>query len=228
MNSVQPRLGIIHASHITIPIFQKYARELLPDATLHHIADDTIQAKNNAAGPGSIPQGNFLKFANYAASLQDFGVDLIVLACSTFNQAVEYARPMISIPMMQIDKPMMQMAVRNGSRIGLLATLPSTVPSSMRLLQQAADEAGKQIQVHETLCSEAFVALQSDNRDLHNEILLDEIRRLSDQVDCIVLAQISMTALESCLTSTKIPVYNSGRTGFLRMRELFSPTSQPS
>jgi hypothetical protein len=48
-----------------------------------------------------------------------------------------------------------------------------------------------------------------------------EIDRLSNQVDAIVLAQISMTALEPLLTNTRVPVFNSGRTGLTKIRDLF-------
>jgi len=51
---------------------------------------------------------------------------------------------MIDTPMLQIDRPMMDLAVRDGRRIGLLATVPTTVPASERLLRLAAQEAGKE------------------------------------------------------------------------------------
>jgi len=34
------------------------------------------------------------------------------------------------------------------------------------------------------------------------------------------MAQVSMTALEPLLTKTRVPVYNSGRTAFQRIREI--------
>ena len=45
---------------------------------------------------------------------------------------------------------------------------------------------------------------------------------LSGQVDAIVMAQVSMTALEPRLTHTQVPVYNSGRTAFERVREILA------
>ena len=146
-------------------------------------------------------------------------MDVILLACSTFNQAVEYAQPMIPTRLVQIDRPMMDLAVKQGSRIGLLATVPTTVPSSDRLLHLAAREAGKEIQVSTRVCSEAFQVLKAGNPEKHNEILLTEIEALSDHVDVIVLAQVSMCVLESKLTNTKVPVLNSGRTSFAFLRE---------
>jgi Asp/Glu/hydantoin racemase len=122
--------------------------------------------------------------------------------------------------MLQIDRPMMELAVNTGKKIGIIATLPTTVPSSERLLKLVAEEAKKDIEVKTVLCSTAFKELEKGNVERHNEILLEEIDKLSKEVDCICMAQVSMSVLESKLTNTKVPVYNSGRTGFTRVREI--------
>lgn len=49
---------------------------------------------------------------------------------------------------------------------------------------------------------------------------MEAIERLSEEVDCIVMAQLSMSALAPFLKDTRVPVYNSGETGFLRVREM--------
>lgn len=213
------KLGIIHAALISTQAVRRYIDEFLPDVEVVHYVDDTIQNTNFAAGPGCIPPKNFAKFVQAAQSQQEYGVDVILLACSTFNQAVEYAQPMIPTRLVQIDRPMMDIAVKQGSRIGLLATVPTTVPSSERLLHLAAQEAGKDIQITTRVCSEAFQVLKAGNAEKHNELLLAEIDQLSNQVDVIVLAQVSMSVLESRLIDTKVPVLNSGRTSFAFLRE---------
>jgi len=213
-------LGIIHAAVFTSQTVQPYIDEILPDVKIVQFGDDTIQRDNLAAEVGIIPKVNYFKFVTYAHFLEEAGVDLIMLGCSTFNRAIEYARPMINTPMLQIDRAMMDIAVQNGKRIGLLATLPSTVPSSERLLKLAAKDAKKEIEIKTILSSEAFAFLRSGNVAKHNEMLLEEIDKLSKEVDCICMAQVSMSALESSLTNTRVPVYNSGRTGFMRAREI--------
>ena len=213
------KLGIIHAALISTGAAQRFAAEVLPEVEVVHWVDDTIQNTNFACAPGIIPPGNFAKFTQAALSQQEYGVDLILLACSTFNRAVELARPMIRTPMLQIDRPMMDLAVRHGTRLGLLATVPTTVPASERLLRLAAADAGKTVEIKTRLCSDAFAALKAGQTEKHNDMLLAEIDRLSGEVDAIVLAQLSMSALEPRLTSTKVPVYNSGRTAFTHIRE---------
>jgi aspartate/glutamate racemase len=213
-------LGIIHAALISTKGVQPFIEEIIPEVTVVHHVDDTIQNLNFISPPGIIPKVNYYKFVTYAHNLEMAGVDLILLACSTFNRAVELARPMINVPMLQIDRPMMDLAVMHGKKIGLLATVPTTVPSSEQLLNLAASEAGKKVDITTILCSEAFAEIKKGNVQKHNELLLGEIDKLSDIVDAIVLAQVSMSALEPMLKNTKVPVYNSGRTGFTRVREI--------
>ncbi len=220
MSKTKKTLGIIHAALISSKSVQPYIDEIIPDVTVVHVVDDTIQNTNFACPPGVIPKNNYFKFATYAHFLEEAGVDLIMLACSTFNKAVENALPMINTPLLQIDRPMMDLAVKEGKRIGLLATVPTTVPASKRLLLKAAEDAGKEIEVETVLCSEAFEYIKKGDAKTHNEILLKEIDRLSETCDAIVMAQVSMSALEPLLTNTKVPVYNSGRTGFERAKEI--------
>ena len=215
-------LGIIHAVNLTIRAMQPFLDKFIPDIEVVHLCDDTIQRDNIRAGVGVIPKTNYFKFAQYAHNLQEAGADMILLACSTFNYAAELARPMIEIPIMQIDRPMMELAVCQGRRVGMLATLATTVPSSERLLRIVAAEKKKDVEVTTVLREEAFRAIQKGDAETHNAILLEEIERLSAQVDSIVMAQLSMSALAPHLNKTRVPVYDSGTTGFGRIREMLA------
>lgn len=213
-------LGIIHAAVFTAQVVEPYVKEILPDVAVMHLGDDTVQRDNLSAPVGTIPPANYYKFTTYARFLQEAGCDLIMLACSTFNSAVEMARPMITTPLLNIDRPMMDLAVQQGPRVGLLGTLPSTMPASERLLRRAAADMGREVEVFPVLCSEAFRLLRAGDKKGHNDMLLGEIDALSKKVDAIVLAQVSMSALETELGGVRVPVYNSGRTGFARAREI--------
>jgi aspartate/glutamate racemase len=213
-------LGIIHAAVFTAFSLEPTAREIMPEVSIMHAGDDTVQRDNLAAPVGTIPKVNFYKFATFARFFEDAGIDLIVLACSTFNQAVEFARPMIRVPMLQIDRPMMEKAVSTGKKIGLIGTLPSTMPSSERLLRQCAAGAGKSIEVVPVLNDKAFQVLRSGDAAAHNAMVLEDIKRISGQVDCIVLAQASMAVLEKEIANNPVPVYTSPRLAFQRARAM--------
>jgi hypothetical protein len=88
------------------------------------------------------------------------------------------------------------------------------VLSSERLLKIVAAEKGKQAEITTVVRPEAFMAIE-------NSILLEEIDKLSKEeiptpieVDLIIIAQLPMSALAPLLTKTRVPVYNSGSTGF--------------
>jgi aspartate/glutamate racemase len=222
MEDTNKTLGIIHAVNLTIRAMQPFLERYIPDIEVAHLCDDTIQRDNIRAGVGVIPKRNYFKFAHYAYNLQEAGADMILLACSTFNYAAELARPMIDIPIMQIDRPMMELAVCQGRRVGLLATLSTTVPSSERLLRIVAAEQKKEVEVTTVLREEAFRAIQKGDSETHNAILMEEIEKLSGKVDSIVLAQLSMSALAPHLTGRRVPVYDSGTTGFGRIRQMMA------
>ena len=213
-------LGIIHAAVFTAASLEPIAREIMPDVNIVHAGDDTIQRDNLAAPVGTLPKINYYKFATLAKFFQDANVDLIVLACSTFNLAVEYARPMIDVPLLQIDRPMMEKAVTLGKTIGLLGTLPSTMPASERLLRDCAKDAGKEIEVVPILNDKAFQILRCGDPATHNAMLLEDIANLSKQVDVIVLAQGSMAVLDNEVATNPIPVLSSPRLGFTRAKEM--------
>ena len=213
-------LGIIHAAVFTAVTLEPIAREIMPEVDIMNAGDDTVQRDNLRAPVGTIPAANFYKFVTFARFFEEAGVDLIVLACSTFNRAVEYAQPMIDVPLLQIDRPMMERAVSIGKKIGLIGTLPSTMPSSERLLRICAKEAGKEIDVVSVLNDKAFSVLRAGNAAAHNEMLLDDIARLTKEVDCIVLAQASMAVLEKDVAGNSVPVLASPRLAFERARTM--------
>lgn len=115
---------------------------------------------------------------------------------------------------------MYEAAVNCGKRVGLLATLATTDPSSERLLKICAREQGKAIEIKTVLRPEAFEAWGRGDIETHNAMLLEEIEKLSKEVDVIAMAQLSMSALAPFLTNTRVPVLNSGDTGFVRVREM--------
>ncbi|MGQ9629440.1 MAG: aspartate/glutamate racemase family protein [bacterium] len=213
-------LGIIHAGVWIVQTGVRFAKEIMPEVRLMHICDDSVQMNFMEAGVGNIPPANYYRFVTYAKFLKEAGADAVLFGCSTMNHSSELAAEMVDIPIIQIDRPMMEKAVRMGRRIGLLATLDTTVPSSLRLLKKVAEEAEKKIEIVEMFCGEAFERLMSGDTQGHDDLLLKEIEKFSDRVDVVVMAQLSMSVLEDKVKGFKIPVLNSGREGFTRAREI--------
>ena len=77
-------------------------------------------------------------------------------------------------------------------RIGVIATLSTTLEPTADLIQRRAALAGKKIELTSKLCEGAFEALMSGDGATHDAKVAAALKELSQQVDVIVLAQASM------------------------------------
>ena len=66
----------------------------------------------------------------------------------------------------------------------------------------------------------SFKILRAGNPAGHNSMVLEDIKKLSEKVDCIVLAQGSMAVLEKETANNSVPVYTSPRLAFQRARAM--------
>jgi Asp/Glu/hydantoin racemase len=135
-----------------------------------------------------------------AQAAEAAGVDLIFSACSSLGPSMDVARALVNIPIIKIDDAMTQQAVALGSRIGVMATVPTTLQPTVDLIQHWAVNAGKAVETKQHLCEGAFDILMSGDRDQHDQMVLDGALQLAPQVDLIVLAQASMSRLAPTLS----------------------------
>jgi Asp/Glu/hydantoin racemase len=113
---------------------------------------------------------------------------------------VEAAAPFAAVPVLRVDQPMADQAVRTGRRIGVIATLPTTLNPTTDLVRRRAQAAGKEIELTARLCAGAFDALMAGDGARHDAIVAAALRELTAQVDVIVLAQASMARVVDTLT----------------------------
>ena len=92
----------------------------------------------------------------------------------------------------------------NG-RIGVIATLPTTLEPTRALIEARAAAQGREVQTVSHLCDGAFQAVSSGDTETHDRIVREGLLALMDQVDVIVLAQASMARV----VDTLVPATNS-------------------
>ena len=190
-------LGLIHTSATLIPVFQQLVQEHLPGVATFNIVDDSLV--RNIAARGSVTPEIYKRVADYVASAEDSGADQILVTCSSIGAAVEAAAEQAGVPVLRVDQPMADMAVNTGKRIGVIATLPTTLEPTADLVQRRAAALGKEIELTSKLCEGAFEALMSGNAAKHDEMVANALRDLSKQVDVILLAQASMARVVDTL-----------------------------
>jgi Asp/Glu/hydantoin racemase len=139
------------------------------------------------------------------------GADYILVTCSSIGAAVEASAPFSAVPVLRVDQPMADLAVQTGRRIGVIATLPTTLNPTADLVRRRAALAGKEIELTSRLCAGAFEALMSGDTATHDTLVAAALRELSAQVDVIVLAQASMARVVETLAAAdrRIPILAS-------------------
>ena len=147
------------------------------------------------------------------------GADAVLNVCSSVGEvadSVQTAAAYIGVPIVRIDEDMCREAVRLGSRIGVLATLPTTLEPTKGTISRVARAMGRHVTLVDGLIDGAFGLDQTQFRRL----LLEAAGKIIDQVDVIVLAQGSMAYVEKDITAAYgKPTLSSPRFGAVALRK---------
>jgi len=193
-------LGLIHTSATLIPVFNELCKQYLPGVSTFNIVDDSLV--KNIRERGELTPAISKRVADYVASAEDSGADYILVTCSSIGAAVEAAAQGATVPVLRVDQPMADMAVQTGKRIGVIATLPTTLEPTADLVRRRAALAGKEIELTSKLCDGAFEALMNGDAAKHDTLVAAALRELSKQVDVILLAQASMARVVDTLADS--------------------------
>ena len=205
----QKTLGLVHTSATLVPVFAQLCKEKLPGVNVFNIADDSLVKGIMAAG--SLTPTIARRVAAYLESAELAGADYIMVTCSSIGPAVEAAAKLIGVPVLRVDQPMADKAATTGKRIGVIATLRTTLEPTADLISRRAALAGKQIELTSRLCEGAFEALMSGQPAVHDAKVAAALKELSQQVDVIVLAQASIARVVDALApeDKRVPILAS-------------------
>jgi Asp/Glu/hydantoin racemase len=205
----QKTLGLVHTSATLVPVFAQLCKEKLPGVNVFNIADDSLVKGIITAG--SLTPTIARRVAAYLESAELAGADYIMVTCSSIGPAVEAAAKLIGVPVLRVDQPMADKAATTGKRIGVIATLRTTLEPTADLISRRAALAGKQIELTSRLCEGAFEALMSGQPAVHDAKVAAALKELSQQVDVIVLAQASMARVVDTLApeDKRVPILAS-------------------
>jgi Asp/Glu/hydantoin racemase len=203
------KLGLIHTSATLVPVFAQLCKEKLPGVETFNIADDSLVKGIIAAGSLTAPIAR--RVASYLESAELAGADYILVTCSSIGPAVEAGAKLMGVPVLRVDQPMADQAVATGKKIGVIATLRTTLEPTADLISRRAEAAGKKIEVTSRLCEGAFDALMSGDAAKHDAMVAGALMELSQQVDVIVLAQASMARVVDTLSAAdkRVPILAS-------------------
>lgn len=205
-------LAIVHTSFALVDMFGHLAKEILPGVKIVNIVDDDLLPYAREHGIDDRLRSRMLQYFNSAVGA---GADLILNACSTVGETVEAVRDEVSVDVVKVDEPMAEEAVRLGERVGILATVESTLGPTERLIAAKAAAVGREVRLDKQLCKGAFEKLIAGDKEGHDAIVTERAVATAKDYDVIVLAQASMSRLGQPLTEkTGVQVLTSPELAF--------------
>jgi len=218
--AAQPTLAFVHTVLSLPPVFAALAEELVPETEIFHVVDESLL--NVTRRTGALTAVTRRRVLGHLESAAEAGADLVLVTCSSIGPAVDAARDFVPVPVLRVDEPMADEAVRLGERIGVIATLATTLEPTAALVERRAGVTGRDVAVDARVCRGAFEALQAGDRDRHDELVREGLRALVAEVDVIVLAQASMARVVDSLPDDErtVPILSSPRLGVTRAAEL--------
>ncbi|MBR4422441.1 MAG: Asp/Glu/hydantoin racemase [Erysipelotrichaceae bacterium] len=211
------KVVLIHTSPVSLNDLKALFKEIVPEVEMVNIIDDSLL--DEVKKVGHINPAIISRMCAYVQVAKTLNPDLIFNQCSSVGEAFDIARTQADCKTLKIDEPMAERAVELGSKIGVVATVASTMAPSCNLVRRTAAEAGKDVEVNEYLVNGALDILMSGDVDRHNELVIEAIRKAEAENDVVVLAQGSMTAILPLLKDNVKPILTSPRLAVERVRK---------
>ena len=216
------RLGLIHTVASLEPVFAELAAELLPDVEVSAVVDEALLAETIAAG--EIPATTARRLDDRIRAAFDAGDDLVLVTCSSVGPAVDAIAASQSRPVLRIDEAMVDGALMRGNRIGVVATLVTTLEPTVELVRRRAGTVAPErpIEVISRLADGAFAALTGGDVERHDTLVRTVLETLLPEVDVVILAQASMARVAATLPAemtNRTPILSSPRLAMERVAE---------
>lgn len=201
-----------------IELVEKEVRQLLPgDTEVISNQDPSILAEVREAGYVTAPPAARL-VGMYMKAVAD-GADAILNVCSSVGEVADAAQAIAKytgIPIVRVDEDMCREAVRQGVRIGVMATLPTTLAPTKNTINRVAREMNRHVELVDVLVDGAFGLDQEQFKAL----MTTYAQEVCNQVDVILFAQGSMAYCEEYIRQQcGKAVLSSPRFGAVALKE---------
>ncbi len=207
----EPVLALVHTVPANIETFDALIGELAPDIPIRHVMHDALLKEALAAG--ELTADIKRRTAEAVVEEAENGAAVVLCTCSTVGPGADDAAALTATRVMRIDRPMAKAAVRMGARIGVAATLSTTLGPTLNLLSEAATQAGADIDLRPVVFEEARAKLMDGDMESYLSIIAEGLHRAAKGSDVIVLAQASMAPALARCQDIEIPIMTSPRSG---------------
>src|SRR5882724_2671079 len=213
------QLALIHTVTTLVAVFAELTQRLLPGWETFNIVDESLL--RNTIRSGALSPLTSRRLAGYVWSAVDAGAEAVLVTCSSLGAAVDATMPLCPVKLFRVDEAMADAALAEGRRIGVLATLTTTLQPTLDLIARRARLQQKDVTLSHAVCAGAFEHLQRGERDRHDAAIVAEFARMAPAVDVVVLAQASMARVVDAMApgAVGVPVLSSPRLAVERLQQ---------
>lgn len=208
-------IGFLHTADVHVATFGALVEEVAPGEGHVHRVDEPLLDDARAGAPTGE------RVRAHVDALVAAGASVVVCTCSTLGPvAEEVVRP--GVPVVRVDRPLAEAAVRDGGRVAVVVALASTLGPTTDLLADAARRVGVRVVPEPVVCVDAWAAFEAGNLDAYHRAIADAVRDAVDrrEPDVVVLAQASMAPAAALLADLPVPVLTSPGSVVARAVEL--------
>ncbi|MDR0668802.1 MAG: aspartate/glutamate racemase family protein [Treponema sp.] len=221
MDDTMKKIAAVYTGAALLAPLSSLLHDMLPDYRIINLLDDSLIGEVARAGGATLAVRR--RLLAYYQALSEDGADLILNTCSSIGEVVYEARPFIPVPIVRIDDAMTREAVSRYRRIGVVATLSTTLEPTANLVYRWAKRLDRTPVVVTGLAEGAFASLNAGDTGGHDQGILETARGIAGDCDVILLAQASMARMEEQLAGALgKPVFSSPRRAIEMVRSILA------
>lgn len=154
------KVGLIYTSttpELIQTVEDEVKKQLGSDVEMYSLEDASILADVRDAGyVTAAPAARLIGM--YMKAVEE-GVDAMLNLCSSVGEVADCAQDAaryLGVPIVRVDEEMCREAVRKGTKIAVMATLPTTLEPTKNTVLRVAREMGKKVELIDALVEGAF------------------------------------------------------------------------
>ncbi len=221
------RLFLLHTMPFVMnQIIAPLEKEFLaghPDVETQTMLDTSLLADTMAAG--RVTPTTAARLLSYLREAEQAGAAMLLLTCTSLGEGMSLVRPLTNLPTLCITEPLVEEALDQGPRVGIIGTLPTSPAQIIEPLLAAAAKRGltrDDLTITIAVVEEAFRARGRGDTAAHDKLVSDAVMTLAKEhpVDAIIFAQASMSG--TAHEDPGVPVLKLGPSAFRAAGEMLA------
>jgi Asp/Glu/hydantoin racemase len=215
---MSPRIVLLHATPVAMQPIQTAFSELWPEAETVNLLDDGLSI--DRAREDELSEALINRFVDFGKYGQRMGAAGILITCSAFGPAIDKLARTVPVPVLKPNEAMFQAAIRQGSRIGMLATFAPSVSTMTEEFDEYLARAGKKATLTTILVDDAIRLLKGGDAESHHRLVAARAPEFAGY-DAVMLAHFSTSRAAAAVRAVlNVPVLTAPGTAVERMRSL--------